>query len=89
MDSDRILVSIFTCCFLFCLCFPFGINDYSMVQVMSNGRVKEYGSPRQLLQDPQSQLNKMIEETGPEAALKLRQMVVDARSRTNRKQSIM
>ena len=56
--------------------------------MMSNGRVKEFGSPYRLLQNPDSQLYKMVEKTGPEASEKLHQMAIEARSRANRKMSI-
>ena len=55
---------------------------------MSNGQVKEFASPYRLLQNPESQLSKMVEKTGPEAAQKLRQMAEEARSRAHKKQSI-
>ena len=58
------------------------------LQVMSNGRVKEFASPYRLLQNSDSQLYKMVEKTGPEASQKLHQMALEARSRTNRKMSI-
>ena len=52
-----------------------------MMQVMSNGQVKEFASPYQLLQNPQSLLYQMVEKTGPEASQKLHEM---AHSRASR-----
>ena len=55
---------------------------------MSNGRVKEFASPYRLLQNPDSQLFKMVEKTGPEAAEKLHDMAIEARKTGIKKTSI-
>ena len=55
---------------------------------MSNGRVKEFASPYRLLQNPDPQLFKMVEKTGPEAAEKLHDMAIEARKTGIRKISI-
>ena len=57
--------------------------------MMSNGQIKEFGSPYRLLQNPDSQLYNMVEKTGPEASEKLHQMAIEARSKANRKMSII
>ena len=44
---------------------------------MSNGQVKEFDSPYNLLQDPGSLFYKMVQKTGPSASRKLHQMVLD------------
>ena len=46
---------------------------------MSNGQVKEFDSPYELLQNPRSLFYKMVQKTGPSASRKLYQMVLDAR----------
>lgn len=51
---------------------------------MSNGDVKEYASPYQLLQRSNSLLYKMVEKTGSEAAEKLHQVAAGARAKPNR-----
>ncbi len=52
---------------------------------MSNGRAKEFASPYELLQNCDSQLNEMVENTGPEAAQKLRKMAEVAWFKTREK----
>ena len=42
---------------------------------MSKGHLQEFDTPFNLLQTPNSLFNKMVEQTGPTASKKLRQMV--------------
>ena len=51
---------------------------HPFIQVLNNGQVKEYDSPYALLQNPNSQLKGMVEQTGPAASRKLHQMALDA-----------
>ena len=50
-------------------------------QVVSRGQLKEFDTPYQLLQNPRSQLRRMVEKTGPSASRKLHQMALDAHLR--------
>ena len=45
---------------------------------MSNGQVKEFDSPYELLQNPRSLFYKMVQKTGPSASRKLYQMAREA-----------
>ena len=47
---------------------------FSVVQVMSRGRVVEFDAPYKLLQNSGSHLYRMVEKTGPEAARELHEM---------------
>ena len=49
--------------------------------MVSRGQLKEFDTPYQLLQNPRSQLRKMVEKTGPSASRKLHQMALDAHLR--------
>lgn len=51
---------------------------YNLLQVLNKGQVREFGSPYALLQDPQSQLKRMVDQTGPSASRKLHQMAQEA-----------
>ena len=55
---------------------------------MNKGRVKEFASPYQLLQNSNSQLYKMVEKTGPVAARKLHQMALNNKSEWTRNLNI-
>ena len=46
--------------------------------MVSRGQLKEFDTPYQLLQNPRSQLRRMVEKTGPSASRKLHQMALDA-----------
>ena len=48
---------------------------------MNKGRVQEFDSPCNLLQDANSQLYKMVETTGKDAAESLHQMVLVKREK--------
>lgn len=48
---------------------------------MNKGQVKEYDRPYILLQRPESQLKRMVEQTGPTASKKLYQMALEAQRR--------
>ena len=52
---------------------------------MSDGEVKEFDSPYNLLQDPSSLFYKMVQKTGPSASKKLQQMALDAHLARNSK----
>ena len=61
---------------LYCyIIFVFALN---CCQVMSKGRVKEFDSPYNLLQNSDSLFTKMVEKTGTSASKKLRQMAADS-----------
>ena len=53
-------------------------------QVMNRGQVREFDSPRTLLENRQSLFSKMVEQTGPTASRKLRQMAEEAHLRQRR-----
>jgi ATP-binding cassette, subfamily C (CFTR/MRP), member 1 len=50
------------------------IMDYDRVLVMKDGRVCEFATPHQLLQDPDGAFTSLVEETGPANAALLRSM---------------
>jgi ATP-binding cassette subfamily C (CFTR/MRP) protein 1 len=50
------------------------VIDLDKILVMDQGRVAEYGVPRQLLQKPGSALAALVDATGAASALKLRQL---------------
>ena len=72
MDSDRILVG-----FVYNTSVHF-VNPLLSLQLMSNGQVKEFDSPYDLLQNPRSLFYKMVQKTGPSASRKLYQMAREA-----------
>ena len=79
MDSDRILVGGWGK--------PVGgvsIPCCVDMQLMSNGQIKEFDSPYNLLQDPSSLFYKMVQKTGPSASKKLHQMARDAHTQRHR-----
>ena len=51
------------------------------MQLLNNGRLSEFDSPYNLLQDPTSQFHKMVEKTGPGSAEHLRQIALGAHLR--------
>lgn len=50
------------------------IIDYDKIIVMDKGKVAEMGSPRELLQDESGLFTAMVEATGPESAMQLREV---------------
>ena len=48
------------------------------IQVMSKGQLKEFDSPYNLLQNPQSLLHDMVKKTGPSASRQLQKMALAA-----------
>lgn len=50
------------------------VCSFCTVQVMSRGKVVEFDTPYKLLQNTGSQLYRMVEKTGPEAARELHEM---------------
>ena len=54
------------------------IMDYDKVLVMDKGRVAEFGSPKDLLEDNNGLFSNLVDSTGNESSLVLRQMAQDA-----------
>lgn len=50
------------------------IIDYDKVIVMDKGKAVEIGSPSELLKDESGFFTSMVEATGPESAMQLRQL---------------
>lgn len=53
---------------------PLVYFSITILQVMHSGHVVEFDKPYKLLQKKSSQLYKMVEKTGPEAARELHEM---------------
>ena len=78
MDSDRIMVREL-CLLRSTECMhTFTIIIYFEIQVMNKGQLKEFDSPYNLLQNPQSLLHDMVKKTGPSASRQLQQMALAA-----------
>lgn len=54
------------------------IMDYDTVLVMDKGRVAEFASPRELLKNANGLFSSLVDSTGNESSLALRQMAIDA-----------
>ena len=54
------------------------IIDYDRVVVIDKGHVQEYGTPHDLLQDPQGGLSALVQETGPSMSAHLRRLAAEA-----------
>ena len=54
------------------------IMDYDKVLVMAKGKVGEFGSPKELLENEDGLFSRLVESTGSESSLALRQMAMDA-----------
>lgn len=50
------------------------IMDYDVVLVMDNGKVGEFGTPKKLLEDDEGLFTGLVDSTGRESSLALRQM---------------
>ena len=50
------------------------IIDYDVVIVMANGKVKEIGPPRELLENEEGVFTAMVNATGKESAAQLKRM---------------
>jgi len=53
----------------------------SVGQVLDAGRIVEFDAPHRLLQNPASYFCQLVEQAGPEAAARLRQMAAEAYAR--------
>jgi ABC-type multidrug transport system fused ATPase/permease subunit len=54
------------------------IMDYDAVLVMDKGKVAEFGSPKELLEDDNGLFSNLVDSTGNESSLALRQMANNA-----------
>uniref|UniRef100_A0A6S8ZK17 Uncharacterized protein n=1 Tax=Chaetoceros debilis TaxID=122233 RepID=A0A6S8ZK17_9STRA len=52
------------------------IMDYDVVLVMDNGKVAEFGSPKELLSDEDGLFSGLIDSTGKESSIALRKMAI-------------
>ena len=54
---------------------------FSYVQLLKNGRLREFDSPYNLLQDTTSKFYKMVEKTGPASSARLHQIAIETHLR--------
>ena len=54
------------------------IMDYDKVLVMAKGKVGEFGSPKELLENEDGLFSRLVDSTGNESSLALRQMAMEA-----------
>ena len=57
------------------------LHGIFLLQVLKNGRIKEFDSPYKLLQDPNSRFYMMVEKTGLTASGRLHQMALESHLR--------
>ena len=73
---------VFTNCTIFTIAHRLAtVIDYDKIAVLDHGRLVEFGSPADLLEDPQGKLSALVEQTGPTMEAHLRSTAIEARRR--------
>ncbi|KAL7753538.1 hypothetical protein RI367_001313 [Sorochytrium milnesiophthora] len=56
------------------------VIDYDFILVLDAGRIAEFGHPADLLDNPTSELSRLVDETGPANSALLRHIALDAKA---------